>query len=56
VVEAQVERVDDFFALEQELMSNGTLRETMSDYHDLVATGRREVYRIESGPGGSGTG
>jgi hypothetical protein len=56
VVEAQVERVDDFFALEQELMSNGTLRETMSDYHDLVATGRREVYRIESGPGGDGTG
>lgn len=49
VVEARVERVDDFFALEQELMSNGSLREAMSDYHDLIATGRREIYRIESG-------
>jgi len=50
VVEAKVERVDDFFALEQELMSNGSIRETMADYHDLVASGRREVYRIESNP------
>jgi hypothetical protein len=50
VVEAKVERVDDFFALEQELMSNGSLRETMADYHDLIASGRREVYRIESDP------
>lgn len=52
VVEAKVERVDDFFALEQELMSNGSLREAMADYHDLVATGHREVFRIESGDGG----
>lgn len=50
VVEAKVERVDDFFALEEELMSNGSLREAMADYHDLVTTGRREVYRIENGP------
>lgn len=50
VVEAKVERVDDFFTLEEELMSNGSLREAMSDYHDLVMSGRREVYRIENGP------
>lgn len=55
VVEAKVERIDDFFALEEELMSNGSLREVMSDYHDLVATGRREVYRIDSAPGVTGT-
>lgn len=47
VAEAKVERVDDFFTLEQELMANASLRSTMADYHDLVASGRREIYRIE---------
>ena len=48
VAEARVEKIDDFFAMEQTLMSNETLRKTMADYHDLVASGRREIYRIES--------
>ena len=48
VAEAKVERIDDFFAMEQKLMANETLRKTMADYHDLVERGRREMYRIES--------
>jgi hypothetical protein len=48
VAEAQVEKIDDFFAMEQNLMANETLRKTMADYHDLVDRGRREIYRIES--------
>jgi len=48
VAEARVEKIDDFFAMEQTLMSNETLRNTMADYHDLVGSGRREIYRIES--------
>ena len=48
IAEAKVERIDDFFAMEQTLMTNETLRTTMADYHDLVASGRREIYRIES--------
>jgi hypothetical protein len=48
VAEAKVERVDDFFTFEQKLMANETLRNTMADYHDLVESGRREIYRIES--------
>ena len=48
VAEAKVEKIDDFFAMEQTLMTNETLQETMADYHDLVASGRREIYRIES--------
>src|SRR5688572_30152769 len=48
VAEANVEKVDDFFAVEQKLMANGTLARAMADYHDLVANGRREIYRIES--------
>jgi hypothetical protein len=47
VAEAQVERIEDFFTLERTLMANETLRETMADYHDLVESGRREIYRLE---------
>jgi hypothetical protein len=48
VVEARVEKVDDFLTLEQGLMANETVRKTMADYHDLLDRGRREVYRVES--------
>jgi hypothetical protein len=48
VAEATVPTIDDFFATEQKLMANETLRQSMADYHDLVESGRREIYRIES--------
>ena len=48
IAEAKVEKIDDFFAMEQTLMSNATLQKTMADYHELVASGRREIYRIEN--------
>jgi len=48
VAEAKVERIEDFFSIEQTLMANETLRKTMADYHELVENGRREIYRIES--------
>ena len=48
VAEARVEKIDDFFAMEEKLTTNETVRKTMADYHDLVATGRREIYRVES--------
>jgi|SRR5438093_6661613 len=48
VVEATVEKVDAFFAMEQQIMADDNIRKTMSDYHDLVARGRREIYRIEA--------
>jgi hypothetical protein len=48
VAEARVERIDDFFTFEQKLAANETLRSTMADYHDLLVSGRREIYRIES--------
>jgi hypothetical protein len=47
VAEAKVEQIEDFFAMEQTLMANESLRQTMADYHDLVESGRREIYRIE---------
>jgi hypothetical protein len=48
VAEGTVEKIEDFFALEQKLMANEGLRKAMADYHDLVDRGRREIYRIES--------
>jgi hypothetical protein len=47
VAEAKVEKIDDFFAIEQKLMANETLQKIMADYHDFVDRGRREIYRIE---------
>ena len=48
VAETRVEKIDDFFVLERTLMANEDLRKTMADYHELVASGRREIYRLES--------
>jgi hypothetical protein len=48
VAEANVDSVEDFFAIEQTLMANESLRKTMADYHELVEDGRREIYRLES--------
>jgi hypothetical protein len=48
VAEARVETIDDFFAIEQKLTTNETVRKAMADYHDLVDRGRREIYRLES--------
>ncbi|HKE83472.1 MAG TPA: hypothetical protein VKB50_06955 [Vicinamibacterales bacterium] len=47
VVEATVEKIDDFFAIEQRLMGNEDIRKTMGDYHSLIDRGRREIYRLE---------
>jgi hypothetical protein len=48
VAEAKVEKVDDFFVMERTLMANEALKTTMADYHDLVESGRREVFRVET--------
>jgi len=47
VAEAKVEKIDDFFAVEQTLTANESVRKVMADYHDLVESGRREIFRVE---------
>ena len=47
VAEAKVERIDDFFGVEQKLTANETVAKAMADYHDLVESGRREIFRVE---------
>ena len=48
VAEAKVDTIDQFFAVEEKLMADETLRKSMADYHDLVESGKREIYRIEA--------
>lgn len=48
IAEAEVQTIDDFFAMERRLMANEALGKVMADYHDLVQRGRREIYRVES--------
>jgi hypothetical protein len=48
VIEIQVQKIDDFFAMEQALMAKEAVGKAMAGYHDLVAHGRREVYRVET--------
>lgn len=48
IAELTVETIEDFFTMERTLTANEGLRKTMADYHDLVETGRREIYRIAS--------
>ena len=47
VAEAKVEKIDDFFAVGQKLTANETVGKAMADYHDLVESGRREIFRVE---------
>ena len=48
VAEVKVEKIDDFFTVEEKLTKNDNVRKVMADYHDLVESGRREIYRVES--------
>jgi hypothetical protein len=48
VAEAQVDSIDQFVGVDTQLMANDTVRQAMADYHDLVESGRREVYRVEA--------
>jgi hypothetical protein len=48
VAEAQVDSIDQFVGVDKQLMANDTVRKAMADYHDLVESGRREVYRVEA--------
>ena len=47
VAETSVEKIDEFFAMEQKLMASDSLRSALAGYHDIVTSGRREIYRVE---------
>ena len=47
IAEASVPTVEAFFSAEETLMANDSVRNAMAGYHDLVESGRREIYRVE---------
>jgi len=48
IAEVTVQTVDEFFSIEETLMSKEPVQKAMAGYHELVESGRREIYRVES--------
>ena len=47
VGEMEIESLDKHAELMQKAMESKEVQEIMKDYHDLVDSGRREIYRVE---------
>jgi len=46
VFDTEVESIDEFKKLEEELMGREDVREVMKGYADMYFTGKREVFRL----------
>jgi hypothetical protein len=47
VSEMEVESIEKHAEMARQSMQNKEFQEAMKDYHDLVESGRREIYQIE---------
>jgi hypothetical protein len=45
--EIEVPSLDEFDRMQQRVMGDPRAQEAMAGYHDLVSSGRREIYRLE---------
>lgn len=45
---SETDSIDAFFADMDKAMANEEVRRIMAGYHDLVVSGRREIYKIEA--------
>ena len=48
VAEQEVENLEKYTETSRTTMSDPKLQKIMEDYHDLVESGRREIYKIEN--------
>lgn len=48
VLELEVERLNDYFDMQEERVDNPEWREAMSGYMDLVEGGYREIFQVET--------
>ena len=46
VSDTEVDQIDDFFEMTQKAFAQEETRQLMSGYHELVKTGRREIYKV----------
>lgn len=47
VVEQDIEKIDDLAEMSRTVMNDPRTAEAMKDYHDLILSGRREIYKVE---------
>lgn len=47
VMEQDIEKIDELAEMSRRIMSDPRVSELMKDYHDLVVSGRRELYKVE---------
>ncbi len=45
--DAEVSSLDDFAAMQDKVMADAEARQIMAGYHDLLVSGRREIFRVE---------
>jgi hypothetical protein len=48
VLEREYSGLDEVLAVESKVMSDQRAQAAMAGYHDLVRTGRREMYKVEA--------
>ena len=48
VGETEVDSVDQFFVMMEKSMESEEVRRLMTGYHDVVESGRREIYKLEN--------
>ena len=49
ILEREYEGLDEIPALESKVMAEEAARSAMDGYHELVVSGRREIYKVEAG-------
>ena len=47
VSEMETKSLEEFFEMSRKSMSNKDFQKAMKGYHDLIQSGRREIYMIE---------
>jgi hypothetical protein len=47
VMEQELEKIDDFAEMSRKTMTDPAMVKVFSGYHDLVVSGKREIYKRE---------
>jgi len=48
VGQTEVDSLEEFFGMMEKMMANEEAAKIMAGYHDLVDSGRREIYKVEA--------
>lgn len=47
IAEQEVENLEDYTEMSRKTMTDKNLQKVMKDYHNLVESGHREIYKVE---------